>query len=75
MLQKISILYYERDSWVIVHLFGGSMGREVDSRTGVLSICEIVWNSRVNIIRKFFEEEKQILVVDAYFLIKMEWKK
>jgi len=28
----------------------------------------------LNIVRKFYEEEKRILVVNAYFLIKMEGK-
>jgi hypothetical protein len=28
----------------------------------------------LNIIRNFYEEEKRILVVNAYFLIKMEGK-
>jgi hypothetical protein len=39
------------------------------------SICEKVWNRRLNIIRNFYPEEKRILVVNAYFLIKMEAKK
>jgi hypothetical protein len=47
---------------------------KLQCRTKWSSICEKVWIRGLKIIRNSYEEEKRILVVNAYFLINMEGK-
>ncbi len=48
---------------------------EIEEQPGGVAYVKKYGTGRLNIIRNFYEEEKHILIVNAYFLVKMEGKK
>ncbi len=48
---------------------------EIEEEPDGVAYVKKYGTGRLNIIRNFYEEEKHILIVNAYFLVKMEGKK